>query len=173
MKGLDKKIDNIYCHINSGIIYRIDSNNSCDAIKISEDNCPRIVVDGELLWLYRYIMEGDTYSSGFSHYICDGEDITINKYYRDECIREIKKVIGNNIGVSYRGVIDLLDKYGFPDWMLVGYRGNVEGIEQIDLSEEYYNELRGEVIEDMIYKAAEEKANRYGFRIKNIEIEKI
>ena len=148
-------------------------------MKLDEDNAPYITVGGNRK--YFTTMEcGDTYKSGVFKKTIHGEESetekTFQEYYHGLCEEELASMILLYPKQTLENFKEKLKRSSFPLYMIKGMTDKtVEGVEQIDLTESKYNQLKEEEIKRRAFDSANYEASRYGYTVttKNIEIESL
>lgn len=189
MIALNKTVTKKYAYVKDGVIFDImlsDNGDSC-VVPITEETVPYVTVDGIKLYFDGYIEDGDTYtvSGGFKKTVHNAKkdeekSSTYQDYYRSLCEETIKQSIINKYYLTYNDFIDKLGRLGIPVWMLVQDldQTEVEGIEKINFTEEYYNESKEESIKELALKSASNTTEKYGYKLvapadaQDLEIEK-
>jgi hypothetical protein len=171
-----------YAYVKENVIYDIrfsksDNNDICIRT-IDTNSTPYIIVNGVKYYFINYISDGDMYfpnqEDGFKSFkktIHGNLDktVTYQDYYYALCEEQIANAIVSNYTYTYDDFVADICKLGVPEFM-IKINGQtcyeVQKIEQIDFTEEYYNEVKKRKVREMALDAAQKIANMYGFDVK-------
>lgn len=177
MKDLNKRVAKKYAYVKDDVIFRIDEYNNGDScvMEISEATSPKFTADEVTYYLNSYIEVGDkhTESDGFLKTVHGDTDnptetsMSFTDYYFTECEKQIQNVITYSNGRTYEDFERNPEMLGIPTFMLNG-GGVVEGIQQIDFTEDYYNTSREEKVKEIIADNATITADKYGYNLDSI-----
>lgn len=190
MIALNKTVTKKFAYVKNSVIFDIKSTDNGDAcvVMITDATVPYVTVDGTRLYFNGYIEVGDTYteSNGFKKTVhsTNGEpdvEMSYQEYFRMLCGKEIADSIINNYTLVYSDFANNLDKLGVPVWILEQNpaQTEVEGIEKIDFTEEYYNESKENRIKELVLESASKTTDKYGYKLtkpekaEELEIEKL
>jgi hypothetical protein len=181
MVTLKTSLGTIYFYIKDSIIFNISSNNNGDVCakkgvsgnpQSNEAKVPFIQVkptDSSAVtnfFLTDLISDGDAYSSDTFYHHCDeGTAKTIPQYYEQLCKEQIVKSIINNPTKEFDYWVEHKQYLGIPMWMIQGEGYTVTGITQITFNESYFNTVKNEVVQEQAYNAAQNMANRFGYKV--------
>ena len=183
MVTLKTSLGTIYFYIKDSVIFNISSNNNGDVcakkgvsgggdiqpdevkvpfIEVTETNTSIITN----YFLTNLISDGDAYSSDTFYHHCDeGTAKTIPQYYEQLCKEQIVKSIINNPTKEFDYWSTHKQYLGIPMWMIKGEGYTVSGITQITFNESYFNTVKNEVVQEQAYNAAQNMANRFGYKV--------
>jgi hypothetical protein len=177
MKSLNTSIGEKYAYVKNGVIFKVanyDDGDSC-AIQITTDNCPSFsaTLNGntKTYYLDNYIEVGDIYEEGsFKKTIHEGDasaetNMTLQEFYVKECNDTIGEAIIKQYTMDYNAFINNLSALGVPDFMVKQGGYTTEGIDQIDFTEDYYNESKLNEVKKLAWKAASDVANKYNYEL--------
>lgn len=177
MRELNKWVSKKYAYVKDDVIFKIDEYNNGDScvVEISETTSPKFTVDGETYYLNSYIEVGDkhTEADGFIKTVHGNmEDptetsISYAEYYFKECEKEIQNTVTFSNGRTYEEFKNNPEMLGVPTFMIKG-DNVVEGMQQIDFTEEYYNSSKEEKVKELIADNASITADKYGYNLDSI-----
>lgn len=183
MKKLDTKAANKWFFIKDNVIFDIKTSNQGDscAVQGTDGTIPSIKVtknSGETetsYFLDSLVKDGDkcdTASTPYTftktiHGARPEESVTLSEYYRTLVIQGIKLIIKVNFKKDYDKVKNLLVINGIPAWCLVGKKYTVEDFEQVDFTEEFFNQIKDEIVWEEATEAARKVAAGYGYEASN------
>lgn len=181
MKQLDDKIGNKCLYVKNGVIFNILGYNNGDscAVELSESNTPYIKVNGMKKYFGSLIEVGDTYTNNiFKKTIHGGNsetEKTFPNYYHDICEEELASLITQWNLPTIEDFKNNLKYANFPVYMINGMGYNVEGIEQIDLTEEKYKQFKENKLRELALDAAKKTVRPYGYKVttQRIDIEEL
>ena len=182
MINLTTFIGNVYFYIKDGVVFDIlayDNGDSCANKGVSgtpnnkEIQVPSITVqhssatESTTLYFLSLIKDGDKVSDGIFYKHNDGEssDMTMSQYYESLCLEEIKKAIAIRPTYEFNDFNENLTILGIPLYMISGQGYTVTGITQITFNETNFNNWKKEVVQDQAYTAAQNVANRFGYKV--------
>ena len=183
MRNLNNSVAEKYAYVKNGVIFKVtnyDNGDSC-AVKIFDENCPSITVNGKRLYLDNYIEVGDIYENGsFMKTVHDEEasgeeQVTFQEFYKKECEDTIGNALVAQYTKTYDDFLNDLSQLGVPTFMFEQSSDSVEGIEQIDFTEVYYNDSKENEVEKLALQAASDTAFKYGYKLltTSLDLEKI
>lgn len=141
-----------------------------------------------------WIEPGDVYEEGVFKKTIHGpgaSDVvkTFQDYYLEYCKTELGKLIVNKINQQYNVFLSMLltgaKGFDFPLYMIAQYENpitrrevNLDGVDKIDLTEEYYKEARANGIKETSLNMFKETLKGYGYTLTSaaenaIEIEEL
>ena len=176
MVQLTNRVKEKYVFVKNGVIFKIltDSNNRDEcAVKLTPENVPHIIVNDQEMYLDSLIEVGDVYSeeSGFKKSVhCQGDEteMTFQEYYHDICEERLASMIASR-ALYYetnKGFKEYLKWIkDFPLYMIKSMGYNVDEIDQIDLTDEKYNQLKVDEVKKMVLEAAQNMAHKYGYEV--------
>ena len=173
MEALNSSVKGKVAYVKNDVIFSVKNYNDGDscAVKMTEDNVPFITVDGKKLYFENYIKVGDTYSNGkFKKVIHSSEkesEKTFQVYYKGLCEEEIAKSIINQYYRDYEDFSKNLGFLGVPSYMFKQSEVKAEGVELINFTEAYYDEVKQNEVEKLALQAAKDKAKKYGYKVLN------
>lgn len=176
-------VSNNFVYVKNKVIFNIldkDNGDSC-AMELSESNVPHINVkideaseeeSGTNKYFDSLIELGDIYS-GTSFYKTvhnqnknEEKTQTFQKYYYDACIEEIASlIIKINASSNEEFKRYLKGNWNFPVYMVSGMGYVVEGIDQINLTDAKYKELKENKLKELALNAASNLLNSYNYEI--------
>jgi len=177
MKNLSNNyIDQVY-YVKSGVIFKIlpyDDGDAC-AVKASDvkDKLPKITVkkgseEAKPLYLDVYIEDGDTYADNAFKKTVHGEEDSssaFTDYYKALCEKEMESGILANFREDYDWFKENLDALRIPTYMIAGQGYTVTGVTQFNFTENFLNEKKDKVVQEEVQKAAEDRANIFGYTV--------
>lgn len=191
MKALDTTIGTIYFYIKDKIVFDIkgyDNGDACAKKGVSavtdsdkEVAIPSFTVtptSGETIkyFLIAYIVDGDMYKdNAFFHHDAkhefggnfDGENdyVTVINYYSNECLKAVQETIKNNPKEEYDYFNKNKNIFGIPPFMFANNGYTVDGVGQIDLTEENFDHWKSQVVQNEAYKSAQAKAKEFDYKV--------
>jgi hypothetical protein len=154
-------------------------NDDDSCIKVIDcSTTPYIIVNGVKYYFINYIRTGDIYAPNqedgfrcFKKTIHESPEriVTYQDYYHALCEEQIANAIIDNYTYTYDNFLADICRLGVPEFMLK-INGQtcyeVQKIEQIDFTEEYYNEVKRRKVRQLALNGARNIANMYGFNVK-------
>lgn len=183
MKKLDTKATNKWFFIKDCVIFDIkesDYGDSC-AVQGTDDTIPCITVMKEQSGTEsRYFLDSlvkngdkcDTASTPYTftktiHGASPEGSATLSEYYRTLVIQAIKLFVKANFKKGYDDIKRLLVVNGIPAWCLSGEGYSAEGFDQVDFTEELFNQLKDKIVWEETTEAARKVAEGYGYGVSN------
>ena len=176
------KVTKKYLYVKNGVIFKIlqrDNGDKC-AMELNETNAPYITVN-EVKKYFDTMEVGDVYIDDVFKKTIHGEsnevEMTFSEYYYDSCEKELASLILTNVYLSVEQFKGRLKKSNFPLYMIEGMEYEdgkvyeVEGVPQIELTEEKYNQLKEDEIKKRVMDVAMRVADEYGYMVTTEEIE--
>lgn len=182
MKQLSKYFINQAYFVKEEVIYDIkrgySGEDSC--AKKAEDikeKLPSIEVtnneNGEsvVYYLDSFIVDGDKFDDSAFKKTVHNEDseteITFQEYYGNLVQKEILELVKTYFSKTFTWFAENLVGLGIPAYALKnnGFTVSDEGFEQIDFNEDYFNEVKAEVVKEEIRRKAHEVLDAYKYEL--------
>lgn len=162
--------DNVIFEIHSGSSSSDPCAKCADSIKA---NLPSFTVKDSAgkentMYLDIYIKDGDKYvSNKFKKTIhTDTEtEMTFQEYFKALCEDEIYNGVLNHFDKNFTWFNTHLNALGVPMYMITGQGYTVTGVQQITFNETYLNNLKDKIVKDEVKKAADSKADEFGYKV--------
>ena len=181
MKQLSKYFINQTYFVKKEVIYDIkrgySGEDSCakKAEDISE-KLPSIEVKNNetnetvVYYLDSFIVDGDKFDGSlFKKTVHDDDEteITFQEYYGNLIEAEISDLVKTYFSKNFSWFKDNLVGLGIPAYALKnnGFSVSGEGFEQIDFNEDYFNEVKAEVVKEEIRRKANEVLDTYKYEL--------
>lgn len=178
MYALNKIITTNFVKVKNKTIFEISDNNLNDncTVKVTTDNAPLIQVNEINYYMDFMIKCGDIYDNGtFMKCSHDGssteQEMTFQNCYYNDCVDELSVLALKRSDLNLEDFKNYLKSANFPIYMIKGMGYNVQGVNQIELTDNKLNELRTNAIKNNIIKYANEFASRNGYKLKTITID--
>lgn len=179
MKKLDTKAAKRWYFIKDSVIFDIKASNQGDscAVQGTDGTIPSIKVtknSGEtLFYLDSLVKDGDKCDTASTPYVftktihgaSPEESVTLSEYYRTLVIQGIKLIVKVNFKKDYDEIKKLLVGNGIPAWCLSGEGYSAEGFDQVDFTEEFFNQIKNEIVWEEATEAAKKVAAGYGYEV--------
>lgn len=196
MKDLTSRtVSERYAFVKNGVIFKFAAynkdNDKC-AVKIDKESSPYFTVQEKTkennedktkevkLYLDSYLVVGDLYASGTFKKVIHGEEDeekTLPEYFEYLCEKQLEESIFEKYDKDYEAFLKSYDDV--PDYMVkqttsTGYGITaVTGIEQINLTEEKFNEIKENKVKEAVLNSANSTAKIYGYKATDVTIEKL
>lgn len=183
MKKLDTKAANKWFFIKDSVIFDIKASNQGDscAVQGTGGTIPCITVTKEQdgtessYFLDSLVKDGDKCDTASTPYVftktihgaSPEESVTLSEYYRTLVIQGIKLIVKVNFKKDYDEIKKLLVGNGIPAWCLSGEGYSAEGFDQVDFTEEFFNQIKNEIVWEEATEAAKKVAAGYGYEVSN------
>ena len=200
MQTLYTIVNKVYFYINGGIVFNISSDDNGDECAKKGVSAITDVNKQVLIPSFTVSKDGNTTKYFLDEFISDGDKYENNKFEKHEHTKVGEKEIGSGKtiqnyyealcnenyknAIAYRPSADFdffnKNKYllNVPMFMLSSEGYTIAGgVNQIEFTEAKFNETKNEVVQSEAYKAAQNKAKQFNYKVtstqEQLTVEKI